>query len=53
MLLTMSHYKSQPGDRVMILPNVDETLADRVFPKGIDRVGLPSGKNYVRSTINY
>lgn len=37
----------------MILPHVDEKLADRVFPKGIERVGMPSGKNYVRTTTNY
>lgn len=43
----------QPGEKVMILPHVDEKLADKVFPKGIDRVGMPSGKNYVRTTTNY
>lgn len=37
----------------MILPSVDEQLADKVFPEGIDRVEMPSGKNYVRTTTNY
>lgn len=37
----------------MILPHVDEKLADKVFPNGIERVGMPSGKNYVRTTTNY
>lgn len=37
----------------MILPNVDEEEADKAFDKQIDRVGMPSGKNYVRTTTNY
>lgn len=37
----------------MIVPNVSEEEADRLFPKGIDRVGMPSGINYVRTTTNY
>lgn len=44
---------SQPGEKVMILPNVEEDLADKLFPNGIDRVGMPSGQNYVRTTTNY
>lgn len=44
----------QPGEKVMILPTVDEKTADKVFTEeGIDRVGMPSGKNYVRTTTNY
>lgn len=43
----------QPGDKVMILPEVDDKLAEKIFPKGIDRVGMPSGKSYVRTTTNY
>lgn len=46
-------FNFQPGDRVVILPHVDDTLADRVFPRGIDRVGMPSGKGYLRTTTNY
>ncbi|XP_031634178.1 peroxiredoxin-6-like [Contarinia nasturtii] len=42
-----------PGEKVMILPHVEDNLVDKVFPKGIDRVGMPSGKNYVRTTTNY
>lgn len=42
-----------PGEKVMILPHVEEELADKLFPKGIDRVGMPSGQNYVRTTTNY
>lgn len=43
----------QLGEKVMILPNVDEDAADEAFDKKIDRVGMPSGKNYVRTTTNY
>lgn len=43
----------QPGEKVMILPDVSEDVANKTFPKGIDRVGMPSGKNYVRTTTNY
>lgn len=37
----------------MILPTVSDDLADKLFPKGVDRVGMPSGINYVRTTTNY
>lgn len=37
----------------MILPTVDEQKADQLFSKNIDRVGMPSGKNYIRTTTNY
>jgi len=42
-----------PGEKVMILPEVSEADADKLFPKGIDRVKMPSGNNYVRTTTNY
>jgi len=42
-----------PGEKVMILPDVKEEVADQLFPKGVDRVGMPSGINYVRTTTNY
>lgn len=43
----------QPGEKVMILPTVDDEEADKAFDKKIDRVGMPSKKNYVRTTTNY
>lgn len=42
----------QPGDKVMILPTVDDVKANELFPT-IDRVGMPSGLNYVRTTTDY
>ena len=42
-----------PGEKVMILPSVkDEDLA-KLFPKGVDKVAMPSGENYVRTTTDY
>ncbi|XP_063984455.1 peroxiredoxin-6-like [Diachasmimorpha longicaudata] len=42
-----------PGDKVMILPTVkDEDLAT-LFPGGVDKVAMPSGKVYVRTTTDY
>lgn len=43
----------QPGEKVMILPEVEDTVADQLFPNGVDRVGMPSGINYVRTTTKY
>lgn len=37
----------------MILPNVDDKEADKTFDNQVDRVGMPSKKNYVRTTTNY
>ncbi|XP_036329383.1 peroxiredoxin-6-like [Rhagoletis pomonella] len=42
-----------PGTKVMILPDVTDEEADRLFPKGFDKVSMPSGVNYVRTTENY
>ncbi|XP_055300974.1 peroxiredoxin-6-like [Sitodiplosis mosellana] len=42
-----------PGDIVLISPHIDDTLVDRVFPRGIDRLEMPSGKGYIRTTTNY
>lgn len=37
----------------MIVPHIDDELVDKIFPKGVERLGLPSGKNYLRTTTNY
>lgn len=42
-----------PGEKVMILPTVDDAQADKLFNSEVDRVGMPSGINYVRTTTNY
>ncbi|KAL9692312.1 hypothetical protein quinque_000140 [Culex quinquefasciatus] len=42
-----------PGTKVMILPSVSESDADRLFPNGIERVSMPSGHVYVRTTTDY
>jgi peroxidase len=41
------------GTKVMILPSVSEEDADRIFPNGIERVSMPSGNVYVRTTTDY
>ncbi|XP_054262555.1 peroxiredoxin-6-like [Macrosteles quadrilineatus] len=42
-----------PGEKVMILPDVKDEDIPKLFPKGVDRVNMPSGKVYVRTTTNY
>ncbi|KAJ8667170.1 hypothetical protein QAD02_008832 [Eretmocerus hayati] len=42
-----------PGDKVMIVPSVKEEDIPELFPKGIERVLMPSGKVYVRTTTDY
>ncbi|GLH08265.1 Peroxiredoxin 1 [Gryllus bimaculatus] len=42
-----------PGEKVMILPSVKEEELPRLFPKGVDKVSMPSGKVYVRTTTDY
>ncbi|EDW02063.1 peroxiredoxin-6 [Drosophila grimshawi] len=42
-----------PGTKVMILPSVSDADAHKLFPKGFDKVSMPSGVNYVRTTENY
>lgn len=37
----------------MILPSVEEKDLPKMFPKGVDKVEMPSGKVYVRTTTNY
>ena len=37
----------------MILPSVTDEEANKLFPKGYDKVNMPSGVNYVRTTENY
>lgn len=41
------------GEKVMILPDVTDKDAAKLFPGGIDCVKMPSGQNYVRTTTDY
>lgn len=42
-----------PGDKVMIAPTVADADADKLFDDQVDHIGMPSGRNYVRTTNNY
>ncbi|XP_032674168.1 peroxiredoxin-6-like [Odontomachus brunneus] len=42
-----------PGEKVMILPTVKDEDLPKLFPGGVDRVNMPSGKVYVRTTTDY
>ncbi|CAH1404466.1 unnamed protein product [Nezara viridula] len=42
-----------PGDKIMILPTVKDEDLPKLFPKGVDKVSMPSGINYVRTTTDY
>ncbi|XP_053988588.1 peroxiredoxin-6-like [Hylaeus volcanicus] len=42
-----------PGEKVMILPTVKDEEIPKLFPGGVDRVTMPSGKVYVRTTTDY
>lgn len=37
----------------MILPQVSDEEANKLFPGGIERVSMPSGISYVRTTTDY
>ena len=38
------------GDRVMVQPSVPQEEAEKLFPKGIETIQVPSGKGYLRLT---
>ncbi|XP_076151475.1 peroxiredoxin-6-like [Alosa pseudoharengus] len=40
----------KPGDHVMVPPNISEEEAKDLFPAGVCKRQLPSGKNYLRYT---
>ncbi|XP_068083578.1 peroxiredoxin-6 [Anabrus simplex] len=42
-----------PGTKVMILPHVKDEDLPKLFPKGVEKVKMPSGINYVRTTTDY
>ena len=43
-----------PGiDKIMILPEASEEQIKKAFPNGLDEVEMPSGKIYIRTTIDY
>lgn len=46
-------FYSQPGTKVLILPDVQDEELLKLFPKGVDKVNMPSGISYVRSTTDY
>lgn len=43
----------QPGEKVMILPTVKDEEAEKLFKGQIERISMPSGIGYVRTTTNY
>ena len=42
-----------PVTKVMILPTVTDEEAAKLFPGALDKVSMPSGVNYVRTTEKY
>lgn len=42
-----------PGMKVMILPEVPDEEAQRLFPGAVSTVTLPSGATYIRTTNKY
>ncbi|XP_004522529.1 peroxiredoxin-6-like [Ceratitis capitata] len=42
-----------PGSKVMLIPSVTDEEAKKFFPNGFNKIKLPSGKNYLRTTENY
>ncbi|XP_061895415.1 peroxiredoxin-6 [Entelurus aequoreus] len=40
----------KPGDKVMVLPNVSDAEAAKLFPNGVTTKEVPSGKKYLRYT---
>ncbi|CAH1271131.1 PRDX6 [Branchiostoma lanceolatum] len=40
----------KPGDDVMVVPSIPKKEESTRFPKGVTRVALPSGKDYMRLT---
>ncbi|XP_015589139.1 peroxiredoxin-6 isoform X1 [Cephus cinctus] len=43
----------QPGDEVLVCPNVPESEEARLFPHGVQHVAMPSGLAYIRYTSDY
>lgn len=41
------------GDEAMVLPTIKDEDVCNIFPKGIRKEDVPSGKNYMRFTTNY
>nr|CAD7428208.1 unnamed protein product [Timema monikensis] len=42
-----------PGTKVMILPHVKDEDLPKLFPKGVEKISMPSGITYVRTTTDY
>jgi len=53
LVLNLSFNFLQPGSHVMVLPSVKDEDIPALFPKGVDTVKMPSGINYVRTTLDY
>nr|CAD7406528.1 unnamed protein product [Timema poppensis] len=42
-----------PGTKVMILPHVKDEDLPKLFPRGVEKISMPSGITYVRTTTDY
>lgn len=42
-----------PGEKIMILPDANKDDIKKAFPAGLDEVQMPSGRTYIRTTIDY
>jgi hypothetical protein len=43
----------QMGNEVMVPPEVEDKDLPRLFPRGVEKVRMPSGIAYVRTTRDY
>jgi hypothetical protein len=43
----------QMGKEVMVEPEVDDEDLPKLFPRGVEKVRMPSGIAYVRTTRDY
>jgi hypothetical protein len=43
----------QMGKEVMVLPEVEDEELPKLFPRGVEKVRMPSGIAYVRTTTDY
>ncbi|PSN57552.1 Peroxiredoxin-6 [Blattella germanica] len=41
------------GNEVMVVPEVEDEELPRLFPRGVEKVRMPSGIAYVRKTMDY
>jgi peroxiredoxin 6 len=43
----------KPKEFCMVLPTIKDDEVPKLFPQGVERVEMPSGKNYIRKTFPY